>query len=104
MDAGMDVDIDEDAPEPECWCCGKPFPESRLVRLGSHPEAAVCFQCAKFLRRRANEEDDQLHGNRSPAAVARAAIQQGRGIVVSHGWQRKPLVGPVLRGIGKLLP
>ncbi len=100
----MDVDIDEDAPEPECWCCGKPFPESRLVRLGSHPEVGVCFSCAKFLRRRANEEDDQLHNNRSPAAVARAAIQQGRGVVVSHGWQHKPVVGTLLKGIGRLLP
>ena len=29
------VDHDEAEPEPTCWCCGRPHPEERLVRLGT---------------------------------------------------------------------
>ena len=56
---GVAVDHDQADPEPTCWCCGRHYPEDSLVRLGSHPEAGVCFQCAKFLHRRAREQAGQ---------------------------------------------
>ena len=52
----------------ECWCCGSSFPEEQVVRLGQHPEAAVCLDCALFLNRRALQRRDVL----SPSLAGRA--------------------------------
>ena len=32
-----------------CWCCGSSQSELSVVRLGDHPEVAVCLRCAHFL-------------------------------------------------------
>jgi hypothetical protein len=94
-----------DAREPtQCWCCGRPFAEDHLVRLGAHPEVALCLQCSKFVSRRAKERADALSGDRSPGALARALVHSGRDVVVSHGWQRGRVSGPVLRFVGRFLP
>ncbi|GAA1573140.1 hypothetical protein GCM10009804_32100 [Kribbella hippodromi] len=85
-----------------CWCCGNEFAERDLVRLGSHPEVGVCFQCARFLRRRAAEREDQQRV--SAAARLRAAVRTSRAWVITHGWHRLPLVGPILRRIDRHLP
>ena len=43
-----------------CWCCGNSHSEVGLIRLGSHPEIAVCLDCARFLNRRAGERRDEV--------------------------------------------
>jgi hypothetical protein len=75
-----------------------------LVRLGTHPEVGVCFQCAKFLHRRAREEDDVVRGNHGLAARGRVVVQTGREVVLHHGWQNGRISGPVLRWMDKFLP
>ena len=90
--------------DPVCWCCGRQYSEERLVRLGSRPEAAVCFTCARFLRRRAKEQEDALRGARGLAARGRWALRSSRDFVLAHGWQNGRISGPVLRWIDKLLP
>jgi hypothetical protein len=90
--------------EPTCWCCGRHYPEDRLVRLGTQPEAAVCFQCAKFLHRRAREQNDVLRDSHGLAARGRVVFKTGREVVLRHGWQNGRFSGPVLRWIDKLTP
>jgi hypothetical protein len=85
-----------------CWCCGKRYGESQLVRLGEHPEAGVCFGCAHFLHQRARAREDAARP--SPATRARDVLRAGRGMVVRRGWHNWPMVGPVLRRLGSRLP
>jgi hypothetical protein len=98
------VTVDEAEPEPTCWCCGGHYPEARLVRLGSNTEAGVCFQCAKFLHRRAREQDNVLRGDHGPSARGRAVVQTGRDLVLRHGWQQGRVSGPILRWMDRFLP
>jgi hypothetical protein len=98
------VDCDEAESEPTCWCCGRHYPEAMLVRLGTHPEAGVCFQCAKFLHRRAREQDDVVRGNHGLAARVRIVVQTSRDFVLRRGWQNARFSGPVLRWMDKFLP
>lgn len=88
--------------QPRCWCCGHEYSESELVRLGEHPEVAVCSRCARFLVRRSRQRADALDS--SMAARARSVLTKGRDVVVEHGWHRLPVVGPALRWIGDHLP
>jgi len=88
--------------EGHCWCCGKTYSEGELVRLGKHPEAAVCFVCARFLHRQATERTDRLRP--SVAARARDVVRHGRATVMSHGWHQRPIVGPALKWIDGKLP
>jgi hypothetical protein len=74
------------------------------VRLGTHPEAGVCFQCAKFLHRRAREQNDAVRGDHGLTARGRVAVQTGRDFVIRHGWQHSRIAGPVLRRIDKFMP
>ena len=98
------VEPHEAEPQAACWCCGRRYPEDRLVRLGEHPEAAVCFTCAKFLHRRAREQNDVVTGDHGLAARGRAAFANSREIVLRHGWQNGRLSGPILRWLDKLTP
>jgi hypothetical protein len=100
----VDVDDDEAEPQPRCWCCGRLQSEDRLIRLGTHPEVGVCFPCAKFLHRRAREQDDLIRGDHGLAAHGRTVVQTGRDIVLRHGWQNGRISGPVLRWMDKFLP
>lgn len=86
----------------ECWCCGHGYEESAVVRLGEHPEVAVCLRCAHFLHNQARGREDAQRP--SPAARARDALRAGRRFVMSHGWHQKPVIGPVLRWLGPRLP
>jgi hypothetical protein len=85
-----------------CWCCGRALPEAELVPLGAHPEAAVCLRCARDLVRRARELQDQ--GGQSLGARARSLLNEGRSVVVRHGWHNLPVVGPALRWLGDHIP
>ncbi len=87
------------AMESECWCCGTAYPESRLVRLGQHPEVGVCQGCADFLRRRARQQSaGRISG------TVHSLGERIRETVMAHGWQHRPIVGPVLRALGRLSP
>jgi hypothetical protein len=88
--------------EVACWCCGQPTPESDVLRLGEHPEAAVCLGCAHFLHQRARAREDAARP--SPAARAREVLRAARGLVVRRGWQNRPVIGPLLRRLDTRLP
>ena len=85
---------DEGFNEVACWCCGQWRVESGVVRLGEHPEVAVCFGCAHF-----------LHAARpSPAARARDFLRAARELVIRRGWHSLPVIGAMLRRLGSRLP
>jgi hypothetical protein len=88
--------------EVACWCCGQELPESAVVRLGDHPEVAVCLRCAHFLHQQARGREDALRP--SPAARLRDGLRAGRRLVMRRGWHQKPLIGPLLRRLGRRLP
>jgi len=83
-----------------CWCCGGQYPEHQVLRLGSHPEVAVCLGCARYLNRRARE-----HGP-STAAVqrVRGVAQAARRAAVDRGWHEKPVIGRALRWLDRHSP
>src|SRR4029079_683376 len=58
-----------------CWCCGQSWPESGVVRLGSHPEVAVCLRCAHFLHQQARGREDAARP--SPATRVRDVLRAG---------------------------
>ena len=85
-----------------CWCCGQTRATKDVVRLGDHPEVAVCLGCAHFLHQRARAAEDAQRP--SPAGRARDGLRAVRSLVVVRRWQEKPLVGGVLRWLGSHLP
>jgi hypothetical protein len=91
-----------DAEEVACWCCAWTGPESGVVRLGGHPEVAVCLRCAHFLHQQARGREDAAR--QSPATRVRDGLRAGRRLVMRHGWHQNPVVGPVLRWLGPRLP
>lgn len=96
------VEQDEAADRPECWCCGRPFDESELTRLGQHPEVGVCADCARWLHRRSRAAAGEGH----PSAGARAAraVDSVRSYVIEHHWHERPVIGPLLRRLDRHLP
>lgn len=86
---------------PLCWCCGGTFDESDLVRLGQHPEVAVCARCARWLNRRARAGSPV---GRSPVALTTRVADAGRRAVLRHGIQHWPLAGRLLRRLDQHLP
>ena len=85
-----------------CWCCGQNRPESDVVRLGDHPEVAVCLRCAHYLHQRARAREDAAR--HSTGARLRDGLRVARGLVMRRGWHRAPVIGPVLRWLGPRLP
>lgn len=85
-----------------CWCCGDSRDESAVVRLGSHPEVAVCLRCAHFLHQQARSREDAARP--SPASRVRDGLRAGRRLVMRRGWQHAPVIGPVFRWLGRRLP
>jgi hypothetical protein len=88
--------------EAECWCCGQPYDGERLVRLGSHPEVAVCLRCAHLLDQQARGRADALRP--SIAGRVRGSLRSGRRLVVQRRWHQRPLIGRPLRWLGRHLP
>jgi hypothetical protein len=85
-----------------CWCCGRQRAESDVVRLGSHPEVAVCLGCAHFLHQQARTREDAARP--SPASRVRDGLRAGRRVVMRRGWHEAPVLGPLLRRLGRRLP
>jgi hypothetical protein len=85
-----------------CWCCGSTQPEVSVVRLGNHPEVAVCLRCAHFLHQQARGREDAARP--SPATRARDALRAARRFVIRHGWHQKPVIGRLLRRLGRHTP
>jgi hypothetical protein len=86
----------------ECWCCGNGYPPSALLHLGTHPEVTVCIGCGDYLAQRARERRDELRP--SLAGRGRDVLRSARRVVMDHGWHELPVVGPVLRRLGRYLP
>ncbi|TDW94499.1 hypothetical protein EV137_1812 [Kribbella pratensis] len=87
---------------PVCWCCAREFDDRDLVRLGAHPEVGVCLGCARFLQRRAEEREDQLHPSRGTRL--RGMVRSARKWVIGHRWHELPVIGGLLRRIDRRLP
>lgn len=86
----------------ECWCCGNRFTPDELIHLGSHPEVALCTDCARWAHRRATELRDARH--RSLGAPVRAAVRRARNHVIARGWHERGALGRLLRRIDRHLP
>jgi hypothetical protein len=83
-----------------CWCCGRQQPESRLLRLGARPEAAICLDCVAHLRHRARAHENPPLGVRQLHTIAR----RSRDAITSFGLHRQPVVGPLLRWVNRRSP
>jgi ribosome-binding protein aMBF1 (putative translation factor) len=94
--------VEESGDRISCWCCGQEQPEASVVRLGNHPEVAVCLRCAHFLHQQARGREDAQRA--SPAARARDALRTVRRAVIRRGWHRKAFIGPLLRRLGRHTP
>lgn len=73
-----------------------------MVRLGNHPEVALCVRCARWAAKRAEEIEDR--DRTGPLAAVRAGIRGLRRGIMERGWQHNRLFGGALRCIGKRLP
>jgi len=67
-----------------CWCCDREYDERELVRLGAHPEVAICLRCTLDLKQRAGQREDELRP--TPAARLRIRVRRLRGWVIAHDW------------------
>lgn len=85
-----------------CWCCGATVEPDLTVHLGDHPEVEICTRCAHSLHVWAGEVEDR--SRTGFAARGRQAFRRLRRVVVRRGWHRIPVLGRVLRGIGRRLP
>ena len=94
--------IGEDDGQVRCWCCGARRPPGEVVRLGNHPEVALCFRCAHWAHHQARSSEDATRP--TPAARVRDVLRAGRREVMRRGWHHKPILGPVLRWLGPRLP
>jgi hypothetical protein len=86
----------------DCWCCDQRYPNEQLVRLGSHPEVAVCLRCAHYLHQQATHREDALRP--SIASRLRDGLRWARRVVMDHHWHQRPVIGRPLRWLGRYLP
>jgi hypothetical protein len=98
MSAQAETSIGETG-ESGCWCCGRDASEETLVRLGNHPEVGVCLDCVGFLGRRARDREASLMRER-----LRGVADSIRNEVTARDWHRRPVIGPVLRWVGRHAP
>lgn len=97
------LDANDQPPAPDrCWCCGRTDDPERMVRLGNHPEVALCRGCARWAAKRAWEIDDR--SRTGPLVLARDRFRHARRAVVNRGWHRNRIVGGPLRWLGRRLP
>ena len=93
---------DQELPRSECWCCGTIDDPARLIRLGNHPEVALCVRCGRWAAKRAWEIEDM--SKTGPLVAARDRLRAIRRGVVRRGWQHNRFLGGALRRLGKRLP
>jgi hypothetical protein len=101
MTSRVAVDDEERNPS-QCWCCGAIEDPAKLVRLGNHPEVAVCIRCAHSLSKWAWEIEDR--GRSGLAPPARDGIRRLRKTVVAHGWHENKVVACGLRWLRRFTP
>lgn len=89
-----------------CWCCDKEFPDDEVVHLGAHPEVSICFDCTRWVRRRARlRAGSGRRGIRvGLRRILRRSLARVRAGVVNRGWHDRAVIGPVLRWIDRRLP
>jgi hypothetical protein len=85
-----------------CWCCGQRYARERIVHLGDHPEVGVCLGCAHFLHQQSLRLEDEMRS--TPMARVRDMLRAARQLVMRHGWHQKPVIGGLLRWLGRRLP
>ena len=85
-----------------CWCCGRPGRGDRMVRLGDHPEVALCLACARWAGKQAAAIEDQ--GRAGPMVTMRGWLRQARTAAIRRNWHRHPIFGPAVRWVGKRWP
>jgi hypothetical protein len=96
------IEVGEPPTRSECWCCGRVEAPERMVHLGAHPEVVLCLGCAHFVHRAAAEIEDQ---SRTGIGVRlRDRVRQARGLVMRRDWHRMPVIGRLLRWLGRRLP
>ena len=86
-----------------CSCCGRTGSDEDVVRLGNHPEIAVCLRCAHWLHQQARGRED-ADRRFSPTARVRDGLRAARRLVMRRNWQHAPVIGRVLRWLGPRLP
>ena len=86
----------------ECWCCGRPQTDDQVVRLGLHPEVAICLSCAHTVHQRARERED--HQRPGPLTPVRDGLRAARTWVIHQQLHTKPVIGRPLRWLGRHLP
>ena len=86
----------------QCWCCGSSSSPDRVVRLGDHPEVALCLRCAHWVHQQARSREDAARP--TPATRVRDVLRAGRREVLRRGWHRAPVIGRLLRWLGPRLP
>ena len=91
-----------DAGVVECWCCGQRSSADSAVRLGNHPEVAVCLRCAHYLHQQARAREDALRP--SIASRLRDELRRERRLVMDRQWHQRPVIGRPLRWLGRYLP
>ncbi|MHA6784026.1 hypothetical protein ACVGOW_23975 [Pseudonocardia saturnea] len=100
---GLEVQVPTSEPVVSpCWCCAGEFAEIDLVRLGARPEAAICLDCARFVKRRAVARRDEHR--RTPFGAVRGGVQRVRDRVISNGWHERGPLGAFLRRLDRFLP
>lgn len=73
-----------------------------MVRLGNHPEVVLCLPCARWAAKQAAAIEDAY---RSGVLVSlRDRMRELRSRVIRYGWHRNPVVGRVIRRIGRYWP
>lgn len=87
---------------PGCWCCGGVFSPEEVVHLGAHPEVALCFDCTRWVHRRAVQQADA--GEPGVTARLRQFLARVRAAVIAHGWHDRLVIGRILRWIDQHLP
>ena len=73
-----------------------------MVRLGDHPEVALCHPCARWAAKEAREIEDR--DRTGVLASVRGQIRTVRHGVIDRNWHRHRVVGRPLRWLGKHLP
>lgn len=86
----------------QCWCCGAMEDPGRVVRLGNHPEVALCLRCARWASQQARAIEDAAKTGLQ--VRARERLRSARRTVIQRGWHHNRILGPFLRWLGRYLP